>query len=219
MIGEFFIIKKRIEKHIKDIFTGSNDKVLDLGCGKYPYYHRFLKGKITCFDIEKSNKTHLVGNADADFLPFKRNSFDKVIAVNSLYYFRNPSKVAGHIAAILKKNGKLAVITPFFYPIHDAPADKYRFTEFGLKTLLEDHFKVEKICAIGGIFNLPAVILHSLIKGLPMIATKPLKKLTKMLAYMIFYMPYILAQLFSILDAFDKTGRFPTYYIAIATKK
>ena len=217
MIGEFSIIKKRIEKHVKDIFTNSNDKILDLGCGKCPYYHRFMKGKIICFDIEKSSKTHLVGNAD--FMPFKKNSFDKVITVNSLYYLKNPFNVIENLAEILKPNGRLVIITPYFYPIHDAPTDKYRFTEFGLKALLEDHFKVEKIYAIGGIFNLPAVILHSIIKGLPMVVSKPLKKLTKMLAYVIFYMPYILAQLFSILDVFDKTGRFPTYYIAIAAKK
>ena len=216
MIGEFFIIKKRIEKHLKDIFTNSDEKILDLGCGKNPYYHKIIKGKIICFDIEKSHKTHVVG--DADFLPFKKNSFDRIIAVNSLYYFKNPFKVMENLAGILKANGRLIVIVPFFYPIHDKPADKYRFTEFGLRALLEDNFKVEKIEPIGGLFTLPAVIFHSLIKGLPLLAPKCLKRAVQAFAYLIFYVPYLLAQLASVLDALDKTGRFPTYYIAVAKK-
>lgn len=217
MLGEFFIIKKQIEKYIKNIFKNSNDNILDLGCGENPYYHNFIKGRIICFDIKNFDKTQVVG--DADFLPFKRNSFDKVIAINSLYYFKDPFKVVESLGKILKRNGKLVIVMPFFYPIHDAPIDKYRFTEFGLRELLEDYFKVKKIKAIGGFFNLPAVILHSMIKGLPLLAPKPIKNPAKVLSHLVFYVPYIIAQLISILDVFDKTNRFPTYYITVATKK
>lgn len=213
----FFIIKRRIADYIRKIFTNSNDKILDIGSGKNPFYHSFMKGKIVCFDIKKFDKTHVIG--DANLLPFKQNSFDKVIMVNSLYYFKNPFKVIERLSKILKKNGKLVIVNPFFYPIHDVPTDKYRFTEFGLKTMLEEHFKVEKIDALGGFFTLPAVILHSLIKGLPLIVPKYLKKLVQILSYLVFYIPYLLAQLISLLDVLDRSKRFPTYYIAIATRK
>jgi SAM-dependent methyltransferase len=217
MKGEFFIIKQCIVKYIENIFTNSNDKILDIGSGQYPYYHKFMKGKIIAFDMENFSRTDAVG--DANFLPFRKNSFDKVIMVNSIYYFRNPFKVIEDVSKILKKNGKLVIIAPFFYPIHDVPIDQYRFTEFGLKTILEDHLKVEKITPLGGFFNIPAVMLHSLIKGLPLLAPKALKNLTKILAYIAFYIPYILAQVISLLDFIDRTGRFPTYYIAVASKK
>ena len=217
MKGEFFIIKRRIGKYLRETFTSINDKILDIGSGSNPYYHRFMEGRITCFDTKNADKTHVIG--DADFLPFKKDSFDKIIAVNSLYYFKNPFKFIENAAKILKKNGKLAIITPFFYPIHDAPIDKYRFTEFGLRELMSNNFKIENIYAIGGIFNFPAIILHSILKGLPLIAPKPIRKITKLVSYGIFYIPYILAQLASILDVLDRTRRFPTYYITVAKKK
>ena len=217
MKGEFFILKRHIEKYLREIFTSSYNKILDIGSGDNPRYHKFMKGRIISFDIKNADKTHVIG--DADFLPFKKNSFDKVIAVNSLYYFKNPFKVIENVAKILKKNGKLVIITPFFYPIHDTPIDRYRFTEFGLKELLGNNFKVESIDTIGGFFNIPAIILHSMLKGLPLIFPKSIRKITKLMSYVIFYIPYILAQFASILDVLDKTRRFPTYYIAVAKKK
>ena len=216
MIGEFFLIKGKIKGLINESFAGKSDKILDLGCGSDPYYHEDIEGKIFCLDINKTSKTHLV--SDADKLPFKPNSFDKVVSVNSFYYFKNPFNVAKSIHNILKKDGKLILIVPFSYPIHDAPDDKYRFTEYGLRTLLENDFKIERIETIGGIFNQPAVILHSLIKGIPLLFPKEMRKFIQILTY-ILWPVYIIAQLFSILDIFDITKRFPTYYFVVAEKK
>ncbi len=216
MIGEFFIISKKIKKNIAKIFNNTNDRILDLGCGNKPSYHKHIKGKIICFDKFKNKIIHVVG--DVDKLPFKANSFDKVISVNSLYYFKNPFNVVKDLHKILKKNGKLVLVLPFFYPIHDAPLDKYRFTEYGLRTLLDEYFRIEKIKPIGGIFNAPAIILHSLIKGLPLLFPKALRSFAQIIMY-ILYPFYILAQLISILDVFDKTERFPTYYFLVASKK
>ena len=217
MKGEFFVIKKYVKKYVRNIFTNNNDRILDVGSGKNPYYQKSMKGKIIRFDIKKYDKIDVIGNAD--FFPFRKDSFDKVIIVNSLYYFKDPLKIIENISRILKKNGKLVIITPFFYPVHDVPEDRYRFTEFGLKTILEDYFVVERIEAIGGFFNIPAVMLHSLIKGSPLMASKSLQILIRILVYLILYIPYILAQLVSILDVFDRTKRWSTYYIAVATKK
>ena len=91
MIGEFFIISRRINKKIKSVFTDKSDKILDLGCGSNPKYHKSINGRIVCFDKTESKITNVVG--DANNLPFKANSFDKIISVNSFYYFNNPFKV------------------------------------------------------------------------------------------------------------------------------
>ena len=216
MIGEFFLMSLKLNKKISGVFTNKNDKILDLGCGSNPNYHNSMKGKIICLDITKTSKTHVV--SDADKLPFKPNSFDKIISVNSFYYFRNPFNVSKSIHKILKKNGKFVLIAPFFYPIHDVPDDKYRFTEYGLRTILEDDFRIEKIETIGGVFNHPAVILHSLIKGIPLLFPKEIRKFIQVLTY-ILWPSYIMAQLFSILDVLDRTKRFPTYYFVVAGKK
>lgn len=216
MIGEFFLVSWKLDKKISKIFNNEEDKILDIGCGSNPGYHKSMKGKIICTDIIKTNKTHLI--SDADNLPFKPNSFDKTISVNSFYYFKNPFNVVKSIHNILKKDGKLVLILPFYYPIHDAPYDKYRFTEYGLRTVLEEYFKIERIETIGGIFNQPAVILHSLIKGIPLLFPKETRKFIQILAYILWPF-YIIAQLFSILDILDITRRFPTYYFVVAEKK
>ena len=184
MIGEFFIINIKIKNEVAHILKNKTDKILDLGCGNNPDYHKSIMGDLICFDIAKNGTTNIVG--DADKLPFKSNSFDKIISVNSFYYFKNPFNVTEYIGIILKKGGKLVLVLPFFYPIHDAPLDKYRFTEYGLRTLLEESFKVEKIKTIGGIFNLPAIVLHSLIKGLPLLVPKSIRNFVQLLAYLLY---------------------------------
>lgn len=216
MILEFFIIKKKIKVRIKNLFTNSNDKILDIGCGKNPHYHKFIKGKLICLDINKTKKINVVG--DADFLPFKSNFFDKVISVNSLYYFQNPFNAAKDMSRILKQNGKLILMLPFFYPIHDAPIDKFRFTEYGLRSMLNKYFKIEKLDAIGGIFTLPSVIIHSMVKGFPLLFPKMLQKPAQIMSYALFPL-YVLSQFLSAMDFFDKTKRMPTYYFVVASKK
>ncbi|MDP7243871.1 MAG: class I SAM-dependent methyltransferase [Flavobacteriales bacterium] len=217
MIGEFFIISNRIKKKIGSIFSGKQDMILDLGCGNNPGYHKFIEGRIICFDRVKTGITQIIG--DANNIPFKANSFEKVISINSFYYFKNPFSVVRGIKRILKKNGKLVMVFPFIYPIHDAPEDRYRFTEYGIRQLLKDDFDIRYIQAVGGIFNLPAVFFHSLIKGIPLLAPKRLKALTSLLSIIILYPFYILAQIMSLLDFLDKSGRWPTYYFTVAIKK
>lgn len=217
MIGEFYIISRQINNYISKIFNNENDLILDLGCGNKPSYHHYMKGKILCFDKIKTKMTHVIG--DANLLPFKLNKFDKAISINSFYYFRNPFDVINNIHKILKKEGKLVLVMPFIYPIHDVPHDNYRFTEFGIKEILNGKFELEEIKSIGGIFNLPAVLFHSLIKGLPLTVPAFLQKSTKILTMLIFYIPYIAMQLLSIIDFLDKTRRWPTYYFVLATKK
>jgi len=214
MMLEFFIIKKRISEYLDKIQKNKKDLVLDLGCGSNPYYHKYLEGSIVCFDKVKTKKVHVIG--DADFLPFRDNYFDKIISVNSFYYFKNPFDAINSIGKKLKENGKLILVLPFFYPIHDAPADKYRFTEYGLRALLEKNLKIEKLVPIGGIFTFPSVVLHSMIKGLSL-APKSLKIFADIIACMMFPI-YIASQFLSLLDFMDRTKKVPTYYFVMASK-
>lgn len=216
MIGEYFILKRRMMGLFRGIFS-KDDLVLDVGCGSRPYYHKNIKARMVCADIVKTKKSHIV--CDAASLPLKSSKFDGVICVNSLYYCKNPFDAVKQFSHVLKKNGRLVIITPFIYPIHDVPDDKYRFTEYGLRELLKGDFRIEKIKAVGGIFSLPAVFFHSLIKGIPLIFPKSLRRIIGFFSVIIFYIPYILAQLISLLDFLDATKRWPTYYFVTAIKK
>lgn len=216
MIGEFFIIKSRILKLVERNFTKKNEIILDLGCGDRPSYHKKINGKLFCFDIRKTRMRNIVG--DANLLPFKNKIFDAVISINSFYYFSDPFTSAKEVSRILKKGGKFILVLPFIYPVHDAPIDKYRFTEFGIKTLLKDNFTIKEIKSIGGIFNLPAVVFHSLIKGIHFMTPKSPRLILSSLI-VVLYPFYVIAQIFSLLDFLDKTRRWSTHYFVLALKK
>ena len=203
IFGEFFILKRRITRLIKDVPKSKQDLILDVGCGELPYYHRLVKGRIISTDMKKSKTTDII--CDSHNIPLKKERFDKLICINSFYYFSDPFKAINEFSRVLKKDGKLIMAMPFIYPIHDVPVDKYRFTEYGIRNLLKNDFEIKKIKVVGGIFSLPSVILHSLIKGVP--------------ALIVLYPLYILAQLLSILDPIDFSGRWPVYYFILASKK
>ncbi|MAE43262.1 hypothetical protein CMO93_05805 [Candidatus Woesearchaeota archaeon] len=216
MFGEYFLIRKKIDNLFKGIFSKS-ELILDVGCGNKPSYHKNIKANIVCIDIGKTKKTHVI--CDAKSLPLKKSKFDGIVCVNSLYYHNNPYKSIKEFSNVLRKNGKLVLVTPFIYPVHDAPDDKYRFTEYGIKELLKENFNIKEIKTIGGIFNLPAVFFHSLIKGIPLMVPKNIRKLVSFISIIMFYPFYILAQLISLLDFLDKTRRWSTYYFVISVKK
>jgi SAM-dependent methyltransferase len=213
---EFFFIGRKVKRNIRKLFSNGKDLVIDIGSGK-SNYHEYMKGKIVSFDIQQSDKVSVIG--DADFLPFREGKFDKIITINSMYLFKYPHKFVEASSKILKKGGKLVFMNPYFYPVHDAPNDRYRFSRYGIETLLEKNFKIEKIESMGGFFSLPAIIIHSMLKGIPILFPKPLQGLAYVVSFIVFYIPYLLAQLFSLLDFLDRTGRYPMYYFVVATKK
>jgi SAM-dependent methyltransferase len=71
--------------------------------------------------------------ADAHALPFADASFDAVVCLEVLEHVRDPGQVLGEIARVLKPGGKAWLSMPFLYPLHDAPFDFQRYTEFGLR--------------------------------------------------------------------------------------
>ncbi len=212
----FIVLNSKIKRQWEGIFP-KKCEVLDIGCGDNPQYHRFIGGPVVCADKLPSHFAHV--QCDAQALPFKGSSFDGVVSVNALYYCENPFGAVQEFHRVLKKRGTLVMITPFVYPIHDVPHDRYRFTEFGLKGMLDEKFVIEKIVPIGGLPSLPSLLLHSIHKGAVACVPKKLKQVMHMLMVCILLPFSIIALLCSLLDAADKSKRFPIYYFTVARKK
>ena len=113
MLGEFFIIKAKVRNSIKSIFK-SSDLVLDVGCGEKPYYHKSIKAKIVCTDLRQTKKTHFVG--DAMRLPVKKEKFDGMVNINSLYYYNEPSMAIEAFANAIKKKRQACAYGAFHVP-------------------------------------------------------------------------------------------------------
>ena len=213
----FYRAKRIIANKIKDVFNNPQDKILDIGSGISPWYHPIVKGSITKFDSIE-DKHHIDVTGRMENLPFDSESFDKIICINALYYSSNPQKTFSEISRVLKKNGKVLIVTPFMYPIHDAPHDKFRFTEYAFESLFAGTCSDIEITPVGGIFSIPLMLVRSLIKGTPLIFPKFLRKIVMIFLIILMLPIYALSQLLTALDFADNSRRWPTYYIVVAKK-
>jgi SAM-dependent methyltransferase len=147
------LIRDSIYKSLNVLTTGRYKKVLDIGCGNKKY-----KNLIECANYvgidrftghgEGSNPDII---SDASALPFGKSCFDFVLCTEVLEHVADPIQVFSEMNRVLAKGGQLVLSTPLFWPVHEAPYDYYRFTEYGLRHLLiKNGFKVDNIIYRGG---------------------------------------------------------------------
>ncbi|MGR9091234.1 MAG: methyltransferase domain-containing protein, partial [Gammaproteobacteria bacterium] len=83
-------------------------------------------------------------------LSFADDSIDHCLLLDVLEHIPDPERALGEIARVLKSGGTLLLQVPFLYPVHDAPLDFQRWTQFGLTRLAGKYgFRVERESALG----------------------------------------------------------------------
>jgi SAM-dependent methyltransferase len=91
-----------------------------------------------------------------DVLPHK--TFDFIFAEQVLEHIKYPYRAVRNVYRMLRSNGRFVVTTPFLIQVHGVPSDYTRWTEEGLKYLLEEGgFDVQR-CLTGSWGNLECVI-------------------------------------------------------------
>lgn len=70
---------------------------------------------------------------DGARLPFVDGCLDGVLCLEVLEHVPEPESVLNEVARVLKPGGRAWITMPFLYPLHDAPFDFQRFTEYGLR--------------------------------------------------------------------------------------
>lgn len=70
--------------------------------------------------------------------PLSEEAFDLVIAEQVLEHVLRPDRAASNIFKMLRPGGVFIVGTPFLLKVHEFPVDLYRWTERGMRQLLED---------------------------------------------------------------------------------
>lgn len=129
------VIRDRVAELASDAFT------LDLCCGNSPLAS-FFPNRIGC-DITGSDSVDV--RCDAHELPFRSGSFDIVVCMEALEHLHTPEHAVREMARVLRPGGRLILTCPFVYPVHEAPHDYQRYTEFGLRRLFSDCFVIEDI--------------------------------------------------------------------------
>jgi SAM-dependent methyltransferase len=161
----------------KKVLTPENirGRLLDAGAGKLSYRH-LVKPYCTEYKSMDFKKTHpeLDYESDIQDMPLENESFDTVFSAEVLEHVPDPEKALREIYRVLKPGGKLVMSIPHLMYLHNEPYDFYRYTKYGLRTLLERvGFTVEFIEPSGSIFSflqgIAATTLIGVTYGIPII--------------------------------------------------
>jgi SAM-dependent methyltransferase len=87
-----------------------------------------------------------------------------LVSVNVLEHVADPLRLLAEGHRVLRPGGRLYLVAPQSWRLHQAPHDFYRYTRYGLDALLrEAGFDAPRIEAVGGAFwNLGSRCLHLL---------------------------------------------------------
>lgn len=96
-----------------------------------------------CVNVDVQEKPGVDYVCDIHELPFEDSSFDIVVCNAVLQYCRNPFTVAKQFMRVLKPGGHLYVDAPWMQPYCKDTPDKFRFSEDGLRAVLDGFDVVE----------------------------------------------------------------------------
>ncbi|MCW2524160.1 MAG: methyltransferase type 11 [Frankiales bacterium] len=89
----------------------------------------------TGFDVLDGENVDVVGDAHTLSKYFSGETFDAVFAISTFEHLAMPWVAAAEINRVLKPGGLVYLATHQTWPVHDAPWDFYRFSEFSWVTL------------------------------------------------------------------------------------
>ncbi|MDQ4133712.1 MAG: class I SAM-dependent methyltransferase [Actinomycetota bacterium] len=126
--------------------------VLDLGCGGRPYAELF-SGRYVGLDVAVFHgEPDLLGVAER--VPIRDGSIDIVLSTQHLEHADDPGTVLDEARRVLAPGGLLLLSTHGVWVHHPDPHDYWRWTEEGLRRLMEAHgFAVERVHRQGELFT------------------------------------------------------------------
>ncbi len=135
--------------------------VLDAGAGESRHRSAFAHCVYVAVDLAVGDDAWDYGDIDCvgdlAAIPMARDSFDAALNVVVLEHLTHPDQALAEIARVLKPGGKLLLIAPQQWEVHQAPHDYFRFTRYGLEELCgRTGLALQSIEPMGGYFSLLA---------------------------------------------------------------
>ena len=148
-----FLLHERLGALIDGHAAG---RALDVGSGLSPYKRRLLErcDSVVSVDVEdRSGQVDVI--ADVMSMPeIEDASFDTVLCTQVLEHVPRPPEAVAELARVLKPGGKLILSAPHLSALHEVPGDFYRYTRFGLESLLaRSGLQVERVQEAGGLVS------------------------------------------------------------------
>jgi SAM-dependent methyltransferase len=151
-----FGVRQAILDALKARLGELSGTLLDIGCGNSPYRSLVLSPpsqarKYIGLDVPGSLYALPDLQWDGWTIPLKDEAVDCVLATEVLEHCPNTDRILSELHRTLKKDGLFFFTVPFFWPLHDAPYDEYRFTPFSLdRHLRHSGFGEIQLHALGG---------------------------------------------------------------------
>jgi len=188
-------------------------RVLDAGAGERVHAKYFQGHDYFAVDLGVGDSSWDYGKLDAiadlTALPFREGSFDACINIVTLEHVREPGCALREIERVLKPGGRLLVIVPHEWEVHQSPHDYYRYTRHGVAYLLEKAgFVSSDIQPVGGYFRLTS---RRLLNGLQFFHGPFFLIAALFLAPPALILPWF--------DPLDREQNFTLGYICIARKR
>lgn len=187
--------------------------LLDMGCGKVPFYESYREciSENICIDWPSSIHSNAHVDVFCDLsqtLPFAACTFDTILSSDVIEHLPNPELAFSEMSRLLKPNGILLLNTPFLYMLHEVPNDYYRFTRYAIKRLLDTTgLELVRLEEIGGYGAVIADLVSKAMAALPLIGI-PLASLTQRIGLLAAGVPRSAPAL----------ARFPIGYFLVARK-
>ncbi len=186
--------------------------VLDAGAGEGRYSSYFSRQTYVGVDLGVGdsgwNYSELDALADLSQLPFRGDTFAAAINIVTLEHVREPQLVMAELARTLAPGGRLLLIVPHEWEEHQQPHDYFRYTQYGLRYLVEKSgMRIESIEPVGGYFRLMGRRALNGIQFFP--------GLWSIFGALLLGLPGVILPLF---DFLDKKRNFTLGYICIARK-
>ncbi len=192
--------------------TPEGARVLDAGAGETRHARAFGRQRYVAVDLAVGDPgwdySRLDCVADLAALPFHDGSFRACLNIVTLEHVPAPHRVVGELFRVLEPGGRLLLIVPAAWEIHQAPHDYYRYTRHGVEYLVRAAGgRVVRIEAMGGFFRL---LSRRLFYGLNFVPA-----LLMPLALLLVAPPALLLPL---LDGLDRERALTLGYVCVAEK-
>ncbi|MBS3056983.1 MAG: class I SAM-dependent methyltransferase [Candidatus Aenigmarchaeota archaeon] len=130
-----------IEESMKKSLGYASGTLLDIGCGRKPYYGIFKPVVSSYIGLEhpstpnRNHKADVLG--DGFELPIKSGYVNTVLCNQVLEHVPEPELFLKESFRVLKKGGIIILTVPLVWGLHEEPRDFYRFTIYGLEYLFK----------------------------------------------------------------------------------
>jgi SAM-dependent methyltransferase len=148
----------------------ASGRLVDIGCGSKPWkalFAPYVDEHIGVDRVESGRKPDAVDVvATAYDVPLPDGYADTILFSSVIEHLEDPHRGMQTCSRLLAPGGYLIMTAPFFWPIHEAPYDFYRFSPYALRELVNDvELELVELVPLSGAWTTFALELSYALRG------------------------------------------------------